>query len=54
MADDMSKPMIYRRLNEMDYDVHSGQYRMLENFTPEVRFVEATLRVLVTHIRITS
>lgn len=29
--------MTYHRLFEMDYDKHSGEYRMTDNFLPQVR-----------------
>jgi len=27
--------MVYNRLFEMDYDLHTGEYRMLDDFQPE-------------------
>ena len=29
--------MLYHRLFEMDYDKHTGEYRMIDNFLPQVR-----------------
>jgi hypothetical protein len=31
-----SQFMLYQRLFEMDYDKHTGHYRVLDSFAPEV------------------
>ena len=36
--------LLYQRLFEMDYDQHSGHYRLLDSFGPEVRSSSLTAR----------